>query len=61
MTMTPKKYTDRGLITHHQISKGQIIWATGFACRAEQRFTRKKNNNKKNNDKNKEKSTIENG
>jgi hypothetical protein len=37
MTITPKKYTARRLITHHHIPKAQMIWATGFPCRAGQR------------------------
>jgi hypothetical protein len=34
MTITSIKYTAYRLITHHHISKAQIIWAAGFSCRA---------------------------
>jgi hypothetical protein len=37
MTMIPRKYTDRRLITHHHIAKAQLILPTGFLCRVEQR------------------------
>jgi hypothetical protein len=37
MTMTTKKYTERGLITYHHILKVQMIWAIRFSWRAEQR------------------------